>query len=175
MQQADPLTELDTRFSSSDAAATEWSEARRELENAEVFWLSTVRPGGGPHVTPLIALWLEDALYFCTGPAERKAKNLSRNAHCALTTGCNTLGSGLDVVVEGNAAQVTDEERLRRIAAAYESKYGSDWRFTVRDGVFVHGADEASTAVVYEVAPRKAFGFRKGEEFSQTRWLFDVD
>jgi hypothetical protein len=123
----------------------------------------------------LIALWLEDALYFCTGPAERKAKNLSRNAHCALTTGCNTLGSGLDVVVEGNAAQVTDEERLRRIAAAYESKYGSDWRFTVRDGVFVHGADEASTAVVYEVAPRKAFGFRKGEEFSQTRWLFDVD
>jgi hypothetical protein len=27
-------------------------------------------------------------------------------------------------------------------------------------------------AFVFEVAPKKAFGFREGDEFSQTRWRF---
>ncbi|MFF5209594.1 hypothetical protein [Streptosporangium sp. NPDC000396] len=61
-----------------------------------------------------------------------------------------------------------DDARLRRVADAYESKYGSDWHFEVRDGAF-HG--EEVEALVYEVVPVTAFGFRKGE-FSQTRWRF---
>jgi hypothetical protein len=40
-------------------------------------------------------------VYLCTGPAERKAKNLAQNPNCALTTGCNGLADGLDLVVEG--------------------------------------------------------------------------
>ncbi len=168
----EPPPELDTRFSSRGATPTEWPEARERLEQAEVYWVSTVRPDGRPHVTPLIAVWLDDALYFCTGPSERKARNLAHNRHCILTTGCNAIGEGLDVVVEGDAEQVADDERLRRLADAYLSKYGSDWQFEVRDGVFVH---EGGTALVFEVAPRKAFGFRKGDEFSQTRWRFRQD
>jgi hypothetical protein len=169
MRDDGPTPELDSRFSSDGAVPTEWEEARRSLERAEVFWISTVRPDGRPHVTPLIAVWLDRALYFCTGPGERKAKNLARNRHCILTTGDNALDHGLDVVVEGDAVQVTDELTLRRLARVYEWKYGSDWRFGVRDGAFVHGG---GTALVYEVAPVKAFGFRKGERFSQTRWRF---
>jgi hypothetical protein len=69
-----PVTEL-SDFSSPNATPTEWSQARDELADAEVYWLSTVRPDGRPHVTPLLGIWLEDALYFCTGPDERKAKN----------------------------------------------------------------------------------------------------
>ena len=134
-----------------------------------MFWVSTVRPDGRPHVTPLIAVWLDDALYFCTGPTERKARNLEENCHVILTTGCNLIGEGLDVVVEGEAVRLTDDAQLMRIADEYVSKYGSDWHFDVRDGLFVH---EAGTALVFEVARRKAFGFRKGDEFSQTRWRF---
>jgi hypothetical protein len=70
-----PVTEL-SAFSSPHAEPTEWSQALIELRGAEVYWLSTVRPDGRPHVTPLLAIWLEGALYFCTGPDERKAKNL---------------------------------------------------------------------------------------------------
>jgi len=69
---------------------------------------------------------LDGALYFCTGPYERKAKNLVRNPHCILTTGCNTLDGGLDVVAEGKEVRVTDDARLGRVAGAYLSKYGSD-------------------------------------------------
>lgn len=162
--------QLDARYSSEGATPTSWEEARRHLQDAEVFWLSTVRPDGRPHVTPLISVWLDGVLHFCTGPDERKAKNLERNSNCILTTGCNALGEGLDIVVEGDAVRVRDDAKLQRIADAYVSKYGSDWRFAVHDGAFVH---EDMTAIVFEVFPKTAFGFRKGDEFSQTRWRFD--
>jgi nitroimidazol reductase NimA-like FMN-containing flavoprotein (pyridoxamine 5'-phosphate oxidase superfamily) len=172
MLDAQPVTKLDDRFSSEGASPAEWTEARKVLEQADVFWISTVRPDGRPHVTPLISVWLDGSMFFCTGPEERKAKNLAHNAHCILTTGCNSIDEGLDLVVEGDAVPVRDDEKLRGIADAYEAKYGREWRFGVRDGVFVHGAHEASVAFVYEVTPRTAFGFRKGDQFSQTRWRF---
>jgi hypothetical protein len=106
-------------------------------------------------------------LHFCTGPEERKAKNMALNPRVAVTTGCNALDEGLDVVVEGLALEVNDEARLQRLADLYKSKYG--WDFSVRDGAFY---GDGGRALVYEVAPTKAFGFGKGEKYSQTRWLF---
>jgi len=171
MTRNEPAAELDVQFSMEGATPTEWAEARDHLAKAETYWLSTVRPDGRPHVTPLISLWLDDALYFCTGPSERKAKNLAQNPHCILTTGSDSLDEGLDIVVEGDAAKVSDDAELMRIAEAYVSKYGSDWHFEVRDGAF-HQEGVSDGAMVFEVAPVTAFGFRKGE-YSQTRWRFE--
>ena len=70
MEPREPLTELHAGFSSQGAHPTEWAEGRQHLEEAEVFWLSTVRPDGRPHVTPLLAVWCADAMYFCTGSEE---------------------------------------------------------------------------------------------------------
>jgi general stress protein 26 len=172
MAMRDPVAELEPQFSSDDATATPWAQARECLETAEIYWLTTVRPDGRPHVTPLLSVWLDGALYFCTGESERKAKNLARNSHCILSTGCNALDEGLDLVVEGDATRVSDEVLLQRIADLYEAKYGSDWRFAVRDGAF-HG-DGGNVALVYEVAPTTAFGFGRGKSFSQTRWRFSM-
>ncbi len=169
MAGSEPVTELDARYSGEDATPTGWAEAQGRLADAQVYWLSTVRPDGRPHVTPLLSVWLDGALYFCTGPDERKAKNLAGNPHCVLTTGSNALDEGLDLVVEGDAARLSDEAALGRIADAYEKKYGSDWHFDVRDGAFY---GEGGQALVFEVAPTTAFGFGKGQ-FSQTRWRFD--
>jgi Pyridoxamine 5'-phosphate oxidase len=163
-----PVTELDERYSSDTATATDWSEASDELARAEIFWLSTVRPDRRPHVTPLLAVWLDGALYFCTGPDERKAGNLGHNPHCVLTTGRNALSEGLDIVVEGRAVRVTDEVMLRRVADHYETKYGSDWHFDVRDEAFLHAGGRA---LVFAVSPATAFGFRRGD-YGQTRWRF---
>ncbi len=173
----EPTTDLDPRFSSEGATPVPWAEGRERLEGAEVYWISTVRPNGRPHVTPLLGAWLDGALYFCTGPDERKAKNLAQNPRCVLTTGCNRLGEGLDLVIEGDAARLTDEAALRRVADAYLSKYGEDWRFAVRDGAFYHDPGSLreagpGAAWVYEVLPRKIFGFGKGATFAQTRWRF---
>jgi hypothetical protein len=89
--------------------------------------------------------------------------------HCAVTTGCNAIGEGLDVVVEGDAVRVTDDARLQRLAEAWQAKYGDDWHFDVHDGAFHH---DAGSALVFEVAATVAFGFNKGEPYSQTRWRF---
>ncbi|GAA4518202.1 pyridoxamine 5'-phosphate oxidase family protein [Nonomuraea ferruginea] len=164
-----PITELDARFSAGGAAATTWEEAAELLERAEVWWLSTVRRDGRPHVTPLLAVWQDGALHFCTGPEEQKARNLEANRQVALTTGANTLRQGLDLVVEGVAEQVTDEGRLKALAEAWEAKYGPDWHFDVHDGAFHNSA--GGRALVFEVAPARAFGFRKGD-YAQTRWRF---
>lgn len=169
MEANEPEAKLDGRFSSPDATPTDWTDGRKRIEEAELFWLSTVRPDGRPHVTPLISVWLDGAAYFCTGASERKARNLAQNPNCILMTGCNLLAEGLDVVIEGEAERVSDDAKLTRIADAYESKYGSDWHFDVRDGAFHHG--ESSEALVFEVAPATAFGFGKGK-YSQTRWRF---
>lgn len=164
-----PETGLDVRYSDATAAATPWPEAEAALAEAELFWISTVRPDGRPHVTPLPAVWAHGALHFCTGPEERKARNLAENPQVVLTTGSNTWNKGYDLVVEGEAVRVSDEGRLRELAGAWEAKYGSFWHFEVRDGFFHHGSGHA---LVFSVAPRTVFGFGKGEPFSQTRWRF---
>jgi general stress protein 26 len=166
MADKEPTTELHPQFSSDGATPTPWTEAREQLEKASIYWLATVRPDGRPHVTPLLAIWLDGALYFCTGAGERKAKNLAHNPQCVITTGCNVL-EGVDLVVEGEAMQVSDEATLQRLADRYASKY--DWHYTVRDGAFY---GDGGRADVYEVSPATAFSFGKGEKSSQTRYRF---
>ena len=101
MTPADPITELDARFSDPAAVATPWPDARRVIDKAELFWISTVRADGRPHVTPLPAVWQDGALHFCTGAEEQKAVNLARNAHCTLTTGRTHGGGSLRVFDDG--------------------------------------------------------------------------
>ena len=127
---------IDKRFSDPDAEPTPWSDTARVLEQAELYWLTTVRADGRPHVTPLIGLAVDSTVFFCTGPDEQKAKNLEHSAQLALTTGNNAWAAGLDVVVEGTAVRVTDPADLRRLADAYVAKYGEVWRFGVGDEVF---------------------------------------
>ena len=168
MARIEPVAELDSRFSDADAAPTAWDDVRRTIEDAELFWISTVRSDGRPHVTPLPTVWQNNALYFCTGADEQKGVNLRRNPSCVLTTGNNAWKSGLDVIVEGAATRVTEDDRLRCLAGLWESKYHGDWHFDVADGVFRHGAGEA---LVFEVVPEKVLAFAKGD-FAQTRYRF---
>jgi general stress protein 26 len=165
----EPVSQIDPRFSDPGAVATPWEETRRVLETAELFWISTVRADGRPHVTPLVAVWLDGALHFSTGAAEQKAVNLRGNPHVVLTTGCNGWETGLDVAVEGDAVQVTDDAVLQRLATAWASKWDGQWRFQVRDGTFHH--EDGGEALVFTVVPAKILAFGKGG-FSHTRHLF---
>jgi general stress protein 26 len=164
----EPKTQIDTRFSEADAAATPWEETRRLLEAAELFWITTVRADGRPHVTPLVAVWLDGAIHFSTGATEQKAINLRGNTHVILTTGCNQWDRGLDVVVEGDAVQVTDDAVLERLAEAWTTKWDGRWQFEARSGAFHH---EVGEALVFSVMPTSVLAFGKGN-FSHTRHRF---
>lgn len=172
MTTIEPVAELEPQFSSPDAWPVAWEQVRESLAKAEVYLLSTMRPDGRPHVTPLVTVWLDEAVYFCTGtgPGERKRRNLAHNRYCVIMTGCNSLSGGLDLVVEGAATRVSDEAELRRVADVFSAKYGAPFRFTVRAGAFLN--EEGGEDLVYEIILRKAFGFGKGGTFCQTRWRF---
>ena len=166
-----PLTTLNPQFSSPEATAAGWDETRRVLEEAELFWITTVRADGRPHVTPLVAVWTDGALYFTTGPAEQKAVNLRANPHVVLTTGCNRWDGGLDVVVEGEAVQVTDDAVLGRVAGAFATKWDGRWQYTARDGAF-RDDEGRGGAMVFSVTPAKVFAHAKGDPFGATRHRF---
>jgi hypothetical protein len=74
-------------------------------------------------------------------------------------------------VIEGTAAPVTVEARVRQAAESYAAKY--DWRPDVRDGTL--WADGAPTAgpppyQLYKVTPEVAYGFPTDEGITPTRW-----
>jgi len=155
------------------AAPTPWDRVLGHLRRSTAtYWLATLRPDGAPQVRPVLAVWVQGRPYVCMGPATRKARNLARDARCAVTV----EHDGLDLVVEGTAAKVRDEETLRRVAQAYDTIYG--WHVTVRDGAF-DAAGGASTAGpppydVYRVAPVTAYGFGTEKPYAATRWRFRV-
>ncbi len=167
-----PVTTLDEQYSDSAAAAAGWDETRRILESAELFWISTVRPDGRPHVTPVVAAWADGAVCFSTGAAEQKFANLSANPHVVLTTGCSTWDRGIDVVVEGDAVRVTDGPALRRMAAAFTAKWDGRWQFDVRDGRFCNRSAGGRPSEVFSVTPVKVWAHAKGDPFGSTRHRF---
>jgi general stress protein 26 len=166
-----PVTSLDDRYGNSEASAFSWSDTQRELEKAELFWLTTVRADGRPHVTPLVAVWSNGALHFTTGDQEQKFANLRANAHVILTTGCNDWREGVDVVVEGDARQSANQAELEELASVFHAKWDGDtWGYEAREGKFFHpGGFEVQ---LFSVRPRVVYAFAKGM-FAQTTHRFD--
>lgn len=162
-----PVVEFSGDYSEPGATAVPWAEAESVLAESEMFWLSTVRRDGRPHVTPLPAVYLDGTLYFCTGELEQKAVNLLRDPRCVLTTGTNQLHSGLDVIVEGAAVRMTDHDTLVRLAALWKSKL--DWDFTVTEDYF--GDPAGRKGLVFGLRPVKVLSFAKGP-YAQTRYRF---
>ncbi|MGH3213343.1 MAG: pyridoxamine 5'-phosphate oxidase family protein [Trebonia sp.] len=165
MSQTEPVAEFNESFSEPGATAPPWTEVAAVLTASEMFWLSTVRRGGRPHVTPLPAIWLDGTLYFCTGSQEQKTANLGANPGCVLTTGTSDLRSGLDVVVEGPAVRMTDVPRLHELAAIWKSNL--DWDYEVTDDGFRDGAGR--TGLAFGVTPAKILAFGKAP-YTQTRY-----
>jgi general stress protein 26 len=166
----EPVTTIDSRYSSPTAIAATWAQTVDVLDSAELFWVVTVRADGRPHATPVTAAWFEGAVWFSTGSEEQKFINLRANSDVIIMTGCNSWDKGLDVIVEGEAVQVTDDARLARAAQAFVNKWDGRWQFTVRDGGF---RDEGSQgAEVFAVTPTKVFAHKKGDPFGATTHRF---
>jgi general stress protein 26 len=164
-----PTVELHEQFSEPGSTAVPWAEVERVLSTSEMFFLSTVRADGRPHVTPLPAVWDAGTLHICTGDQEQKARNLARQPACVLSTGSSQLHGGLDVVVEGSAVRVTEPARLAQLAALWKSKL--DWDFEVGADAF-RDAD-GRTGLVYGIRPVKVLAFGKGP-YTQNRYRFDA-
>jgi nitroimidazol reductase NimA-like FMN-containing flavoprotein (pyridoxamine 5'-phosphate oxidase superfamily) len=166
------------------AGTTPWALARERLANPEpsrTSWLATVRPDGRPHLMPIIAFWIDGAFHFVVGEETRKGRNLAADGRCVVAIGSTTLPS-LDVVVEGYAQPLDDEDAVARIA---ETLRGNTWPLEARGG-HVYGPNAPTAGpppyAIYRMVPSKAFGlpgmfgmeqFDQSELPKPTRWAFD--
>lgn len=149
-----------------------WSRALTQLESTaqmSTWWLSTTKPDGNPHCTIVGPKWVDGRFYFTSGERTRKSRNLAENPNCVLSTSL----PGLDVVVEGKADRVTDQETLERIAAVYSEQ---GWPATVSNGAITapYSAPSAGPPPwdLYEVTPVTAFLLSTSEPYGATRYRF---
>ena len=87
------------------SVTSSWEMARARLANPEpsrTCWLATTRPDGRPHLMPVIAFWIDDAMHILAGEGTQKARNIAADDRCVIATGSTTLPS-LDIVIEGRS------------------------------------------------------------------------
>ncbi|MBR8743311.1 pyridoxamine 5'-phosphate oxidase family protein [Nocardiopsis sp. MG754419] len=167
-----PVTDLCPEFGSPGADPVPWERARALLADAPLYRVTTVRPDGRPHMTPLLGVWAENAVCFCTGPRERKARNLAVDPRCLMSVGDDRLDGAPEIVVEGTGVPVEDPDALDRIAQAYEDKYGPAVTEPTGTWFGLAGAVRGAELLVVRVVPIRAFAFGKAPVFSQTRYTF---
>lgn len=157
------------------SAALPWSRARDQLANDTTtenltFFVTTVRPDGRPHTAGVGAMWVDDALYFVSGPGTRKSRNLAANPACSVSVRL----TGLDLVLEGDAHRVTDKSTLERLAAVYRDQGG--WPATVEGDGFTAPFTAPSAGPppwhLYRLTLRSAVGVAAAEPHGATRWNF---
>lgn len=86
-----------------------------DAHNTRTTWLATLNEDGSPHVTAVGAIWLDGTFWFQTGAGTRKSRNVARDPRCSIAI--SILDA--DVVVEGEAARVTEPGAVARAANAW--------------------------------------------------------
>ena len=129
-------------------------------------------PRWAPHVMPLFAAWSGSSLFIASKDTTRKSRNLVADGRCVITTDTGDL----HLIVEGDASRVADDESLARASEAFRVIY--DWPTEVTSGQLdaEYGAPTSGGPPydVFQIVPRKAFGFpTDGESFAPTRWRFE--
>jgi hypothetical protein len=157
-----------------DAAPIDWDETARLFAAERWYWVATTSDEG-PHLRPVLAVWVDERIYSTTSPAARKARDLARKPSAALAA----RAPDVDIVIEGTAAWIDDRQQLQRVGDAYQDKYG--WPVTVTaDNAFdaPYGAPTAGHPPyrVYELTPAVAYAFGTGNNLGErsTRYRFDT-
>jgi hypothetical protein len=134
-------------------------------------WLATINPDGSPHVTGIGALWADGCWWFETGRDTRKGKNLARDSRCTLSVAAREF----DLVVEGEAALVTDAATVADLAARWAA---AGWPARIDDtGVALTAEFSAPSAGpppwhVYRLTPRTATAVGTIDPGGATQWRF---
>jgi hypothetical protein len=150
-----------------------WTRALDSLESGQqqnpTSFLTTTRPDGRPHVAGVGAMWDNGNVYVVSGPGTQKSQNLAQDPSCIVAMSLE----GIDLVIEGTAARVTDGETLQRLAKRYADQ---GWPATVKDDAFTYDYSAPSAGPppwhLYEITPTTVFGVLSEEPGGATRWRF---
>jgi hypothetical protein len=139
--------------------------------NRHTCWLVTINTDASPHLTGVGALWLDGAFWFETGEHTRKARNLARDPRCSLSVATDEF----DIVVEGEAHQVTNRPTVTKLAAAWAD---GGWPARVDDSGQALTAEYSAPSAgpppwhVYRIEVHRATALGTVEPYGATRWRF---
>jgi PPOX class probable F420-dependent enzyme len=134
-------------------------------------WLATIDADGSPHVTGVGALWVDGSLWFETGEATRKGRNLARDPRCTLSVATEAF----DLVVEGTATMVTDPTMVEAMAARWAA---GGWPCRVDDSGTALTAEFSAPSAgpppwrVYRITPVVATALATVAPGGATRFTF---
>jgi hypothetical protein len=138
-----------------------WSWAQQRLKKSHNYWITTVKPDGAPHVMVVWGLWQDGRFLFSTGSQSRKARNLSKNPRCIVST----EHAHEAVIVEGGA-DIADVAARRKFLAQYTRKY--DWDMSAMKADILSMKEP-----VFAVRPMTVFAlWEKHFQDKSTRWIF---
>jgi hypothetical protein len=152
-----------------------WSRPRDVLAASPAgpevpFLLGTSRPDGRPHAAGIGAVWHDGDLYFTSGPATRKSRNLAGNPACTISVRLE----GIDLVLDGEASRVTDRPTLEQVARLYRS---GGWEAQVEDDALTAPFSAPSAGPppwqLYRFTFHTAVGVGTAEPHGATRWRFN--
>ncbi len=125
-----------------DESTPTGAKALALLEDAQVVWLTTVRPGGQPQSSPVWFVIDDDEFLIYSLAGTARISNIASNPLVSLNLDSN---AGADVVaVEGTAREVEGPPSTEHVA--YQDKY--------RDGIQRIGHTPESFAQQYSVVLR---------------------
>lgn len=156
------------------SAPLEWARATKQLDDTSpdqyrTCWLATTDPDGRAHLAGVGALWVNDKMYFTSGPRARKSRNVAANPRVAMSV---SLGD-LDLVIEGTATKVTDEATVADLAERYRAQgWPAKAEGTVITAEFSAPSAGPSPWELYVIEPETAYGVASAEPYGATRWRF---
>jgi PPOX class probable F420-dependent enzyme len=139
--------------------------------NRHTCWLATINSDGSPHVTGVGALWADGSFWFETGQGTRKGRNIARDPRCALSVATQEF----DLVVEGEAALITDAATVAGMAARWVA---AGWPAQVDDTGLALTAEYSAPSAgpppwhVYRLTPQTATALGTVDPGGATRWRF---
>jgi Pyridoxamine 5'-phosphate oxidase len=154
-------------------AVLDWERAVKALSNppsdTQTWFLGTVDPDSRPHAAGVGAFYLDGAMYFTSGPATRKSRNLAANPASTISVAL----TGIDLVLEGEAERVTDPATLEQVAVAARA---GGWPAQVEGDALTapYSAPSAGLAPwhLYRLRFHTVYGVATAEPYGATRWRF---
>ena len=138
-----------------------WSWAESRLRDATLYWISTTRPDGRPHVAPVWAVWVDGLIVFESGPNSRRSRNIAANPAASVH-----IQSGDDVVIVEGVAETIDRPDpafAARLLEAFAKYNGYGYQYNPAN--WQNGG-------LYIVRPRKVMGWARFDIQDATRWIF---
>ena len=137
-----------------------WADVRRDLEEAQVYWVASTRPDGRPHTVPRDGIWLDDTWYYGGSPDTVHTRNVQQNPAVSMH-----IGDGMKaIIVEGEAHHTTTSretaERLAEINNTKYAHYGMDMKpetYTTRGIWALRARRVLAWNVLFEDATRFIF------------------